>query len=177
MIIPFWVDFTTKLMAWFPILGTNGIINYSLLSLGIINEPTSLFILSPTAATIVMLQTYVLFMIAPILLGLGNVDYDIYNAAETLRASRLQIFRHITLPLSRPGIVIGSSFVFVMTMGDFVTPRVLGGSMQTIGILVAMQSSLLNWPLASALATVIIIVTLIVVLTLFKIVNVGKLVF
>ena len=62
-------------------------------------------------------------------------------------------------------------------MGDFVTPRVLGGSMQTIGILVAMQSSLLNWPLASALATVIIIITLIVVLTLFKIVNVGKLVF
>ena len=177
LIIPFWVDFTTKLMAWFPILGTNGIINYSLLSLGIINEPTSLFILSPTAATIVMLQTYMLFMIAPILLGLGNVDYDIYNAAETLGASRLQIFRHITLPLSRPGIVIGSSFVFVMTMGDFVTPRVLGGSMQTIGILVAMQSSLLNWPLASALATVIIIITLIVVLTLFKIVNVGKLVF
>ena len=111
------------------------------------------------------------------LLGLGNVEYDIYNAAETLGANRFQIFRHITLPLSRPGIVIGSSFVFVMTMGDFVTPRVLGGSMQTIGILVAMQSSLLNWPLASALATVIIIITLIVVLALFKIVNVGKLVF
>lgn len=177
LIVPFWIDFTTKLMAWFPILGSRGIINYALLSAGLVEQPIDAFILSPTAAIIVMTQTYMLFMIAPILLGLGTVDPFVFQAAESLGAGRFQIFRHVTLPLSRPGIVIGSAFVFVMAMGDFVTPRVLGGAMQTIGLLVALQAGFLNWPLAGALATVLIGISLVVVFLLFKLVNIGKMVF
>ena len=177
MIIPFWIDFTTKLMSWFPILGTYGGINFALQVLGLAREPIDFFILSPQGAILVMIQTYLLFMIAPILLSLVNVDPHLPHAAEALGANSFQVFRHVILPLSRPGVIIGSAFVFVSAMGDFVTPRVLGGTMQTAGLVIAQQAAVLNWPVASALSVVLILITLAVVFVMFKTVQIARMVF
>jgi putative spermidine/putrescine transport system permease protein len=177
LIIPFWIDFTTKLMSWFPILGTNGAVNYFLKALGIIQQPIPSLFLSPQSAIFVMLQTYVLFMIAPILLSLASMDVNLPRAAETLGASPFQTFRHVIVPLARPGIIIGSAFVFVATMGDFVTPRVLGGTMVTAGLVIAQQAGVLNWPLASAISVLIIAITLAVVLFMFRTVKIARMVF
>jgi putative spermidine/putrescine transport system permease protein len=108
---------------------------------------------------------------------LANVDRATFEAAESLGASRLQTFRHVTLPLSRPGIIIGSAFVFVTSMGDFVTPRVLGGIMQTAGLVVAQQAAVLNLPLASALSVVLTAIALLTVFLMFKAVNIARMVF
>jgi putative spermidine/putrescine transport system permease protein len=177
LIIPFWIDFTTKLMSWFPILGTNGAVNYFLKAAGIIQQPIPSLFLSPGSAIFVMIQTYVLFMIAPILLSLASMDVNLPRAAETLGASPFQTFRHVIVPLARPGIIIGSAFVFVATMGDFVTPRVLGGTMVTAGLVIAQQAGVLNWPLASAISVLIIAITLAVVLFMFRTVKIARMVF
>lgn len=176
LIIPFWIDFTTRLMAWFPILSSNGVVNYILESTHIIRQPILLF-LSPESAILVMIQTYILFMIAPILLSLVTMDANLPRAAETLGASSFQIFRHVILPLAKPGIIIGSAFVFVETMGDFVTPRMLGGTMETAGLVVAQQAGVLNWPLASAISVVLVLITLVVVILMFRTVKIARMVF
>ena len=177
LIIPFWIDFTTKLMSWFPILGTNGAVNYYLQAIGVIQQPLTSIFLSEQSAIFVMIQTYVLFMIAPILLSLATMDVNLTKAAETLGASAFQTFRHVILPLARPGIIIGSAFVFVSTMGDFVTPRVIGGRMQTAGLVIAQQAGILNWPLASALSVILIVITLVIVIVMFRTVKIARMVF
>ena len=177
LIIPFWIDVTTKLMAWFPILGTDGMVNYALKSLGIIQGPIRGLLLSPQAAIFVMIQTYVLFMIAPILLSLATMDLNLPRAAETLGASPFQTFRHVILPLARPGIIIGSVFVFVATLGDFVTPSMLGGTMETAGLVIAQQAGVLNWPLASAISVILVAITVAVVVVMFRSVKIARMVF
>ena len=79
--------------------------------------------------------------------------------------------------MARPGIIIGSAFVFVATMGDFVTPRVLGGTMETAGLVIAEQAGVLNRPLASALSVILILITLAVVLVMFRTVKIARMVF
>jgi len=177
LLVPFWIDWSIRSIAWYPILGRYGAVNTFLVGTGLIREPSDLFLFSEFSAIFVMVQSYVLFMAAPISLSLAKIDPVLLQAAATLGANRIKTFRLVIFPLSKPGVIIGSLFNFIMTIADFATPRLVGGTLQTIGLSIAYQMTILNWPLAAALSLIVILLTLVIVLVLLKAVDIKRLVF
>jgi putative spermidine/putrescine transport system permease protein len=167
LIIPFWIDWTIRTISWIPMLGTNGILNDVLLGLHILSEPSPLFIYSDFATVLVMIQSYVVFVIGPVFLALAKIDPILYEAAAASGADRIKQFYYITLRLGLPGVAIGAAFVFVASMGDWATPKVIGRIATTAGQYIYNSQTYLNWPLASAVSVVITGIAIITVILLF----------
>ena len=167
LIIPFWIDWTIRTISWIPMLGTNGILNDILLGLHILSEPSPLFLYSDFATVLVMIQSYVVFVIGPIFLALAKIDPILYEAAAASGADRIKQFYYITLRLGLPGVAIGAAFVFVASMGDWATPKVIGRIATTAGMYIYNSQTYLNWPLASAVSVVITSIAIIIVILLF----------
>ena len=167
LIIPFWIDWTIRTISWIPMLGTNGILNDVLLGLHILSEPSPLFIYSDFATVLVMIQSYVVFVIGPVFLALAKIDPILYEAAAASGADRIKQFYYITLRLALPGVAIGAAFVFVSSMGDWATPKVIGRIATTAGQYIYNSQTYLNWPLASAVSVVITGIAIITVILLF----------
>jgi putative spermidine/putrescine transport system permease protein len=177
MLVPFWIDWTIRTMAWFPILGTNGLVNYALESWGITKAPLNIF-QNEFAAVVAMVEAYVLFMIAPIFLSMNRIERGLLQAAESLGASRFRTFYEVVWKLSLPGVAIGWLFVLIMSLSDFATPGILGGpETQTIGRSIAYSTGVLNWPLAGAYSTILIVLIFVMVLLIFKLVDVKSMIF
>jgi ABC-type spermidine/putrescine transport system permease subunit I len=163
-IIPFWISGIIRALAWYPILQQKGIVNQILLSLGIINEPAGWLLFSQISMVIGFVANYVVFMYVPIYAALLNVDEDLKDASETLRGGPWATFRNVTLPLSLPGVVIGTIFVFVLTLGDFVIPQFLSGGQTTVpGLVYLKVNQGLNYPTAAALSIVLLVIILTIV--------------
>jgi putative spermidine/putrescine transport system permease protein len=175
LIIPFWIDWTIRTISWIPMLGTNGILNGVLMGLHILSEPSPLFLYSDFATVLVMIQSYVVFVIGPIFLALAKIDPILYEAAAASGANRIKQFYHITLRLSLPGVAIGAAFVFVSSMGDWATPKVIGRIATTAGQFIYNSQVYLNWPFASAVSVIITGIALIIVIVLFTAVNLRQL--
>jgi len=175
---PFWVEYSTRTVAWLPVLGQGGILNRVLMGVGIISEPSALFLFSEFSVTMVMVLGYFLFMIFPIVFAMLEMDPTLLEQAEVLGASRWKAFYHVTFKVSLPGVVVGCIFVFVISMADFATPRVLGGAVMTMPQVVVMQTtSAANFPLASAYATILVVVTMVVVMLLLRVADVRRLIY
>jgi ABC-type spermidine/putrescine transport system permease subunit I len=160
-IIPFWISGIIRSLAWFPILGRNGVINQLLTAIGVVQEPVAWLLFSPFAMIVGFLANYVVFMYVPIYAALLNVDEDLLDASGTLRGGPRATFRHVTLPLSMPGVAIGVLFVFVLSLGDFVVPQTLSGGQTTVpGLIFLKINQGLNWPVASALSIALLVVIL-----------------
>lgn len=155
---PFWVSFLIRVIAWIPMLGREGLLNMILLKLGIVAEPLEILLFSNFAVLVAMLQLYILFMIAPIFYVLSSIDRDLFEAARDLGASPFQVFRDVVWPLSVPGVVIGVVFVFVLTMGDFATVRLIGGgNVSSIGLLIQNLVNYIQFPSAAAVACILVL--------------------
>jgi spermidine/putrescine transport system permease protein len=130
VIVPFFTSFFLRLLAWKVILGDEGLINSALFTLGLRNEgePLSFLIYSQFTVIVVLMYAWVPFVCLPMFIALENVDRRLHEAAADLGASRLYAFRRITLPLAAPGIVAGFLFVFIPSIGEFVTPLLVGGT-------------------------------------------------
>lgn len=176
MLIPFWIDWTIRTMAWYPILGRMGLVNYALMSLGIIQEPLDMF-QNEFSTTVAMVEAYVLFMIAPIFLSMNKIEHGLIQAAESLGASKFRAFYEIVCKMSLPGVAIGWLFVFVMSIADFATPSILGGTIQTIGRSIAYATAILNWPLAGAFSTILIALIFAIIYLILKLVDIKGMVF
>ena len=174
MLIPFWIDFTTRALSWIPWLGIQGILNQVLTGLGILREPSPIFLFSPFAMLLVMIQGYTLFMIAPIFIVMSKIDPTLYEAAKALGASPLKTFYHINLKLTMPGIGVGIVFVFLSSVADFATPRLIGGLVTSIGQVIRDQVVFLNLPLASAISVILTLIALAIVITVFKLMNIRQ---
>jgi putative spermidine/putrescine transport system permease protein len=174
MLIPFWIDFTTRALSWIPWLGIQGILNQVLTGLGILREPSPIFLFSPFAMLLVMIQGYTLFMIAPIFIVMSKIDPTLYEAARALGASPLKTFYHINLKLTMPGIGVGTVFVFLSSVADFATPRLIGGLVTSIGQVIRDQVVFLNLPLASAISVILTLIALAIVITVFKLMNIRQ---
>lgn len=159
LVIPFLMDYTTRTISWYPILGVNGVLNAVLVNLGVFSSPVNL-LFNQSAVIFVWFQAYVLFMMTPIYLALSKVNPSLLDAARTLGASSWTAFRKVTLPLSAPGMVVGGVYVLVSTISDFPTARLFGRGIQTVGLAIAQQADGLNWPFAAALAMVVIAIIL-----------------
>jgi ABC-type spermidine/putrescine transport system permease subunit I len=174
MLIPFWIDWSARVMAWHPVLGDMGFINYVIRLIGL--EPVKL-IFTSYAVMIAWAQTYILFMITPIYLSLLKLDPTIIMAAETLGAKKRHIFYHIIFKMALPGIAVGSIYTFVMSMSDYATPAIVGGGYITLGSVIASLSAFLKWPLAMALAMVQVLLLLIFIFLILKVVDIRRMLF
>jgi spermidine/putrescine transport system permease protein len=125
--IPFWTSYLLRVFAWKIVLGFNGAINSGLISLGIIKEPLEFLLYNPAAVMITLTHAWVAFAILPIYVSLQKIDRTYLEAATDLGDTRWQRFRRVTLPLSMPGVISASLLVFIPTVGDYVTPTLVGG--------------------------------------------------
>ena len=152
--IPFWTSYLLRIFAWKVILGYNGVINSSLIGLGLISEPLEFLLYNPTAVVVTLTHAYAAFAILPIYVSLEKIDRSLLEAAADLGDGPVRRFLRITLPLSLPGIIGAAVLIFVPTTGDYVTPTLVGG---TDGVMIAnliqvQFGRVNNWPLGAALA-------------------------
>ncbi len=173
--LPFWTSYLLRVFAWKLILGFNGVINSALVFLGLIDEPLE-FLLHNTFAVIVTLaHAWAAFAILPIFVSLQKIDRSLIEAAQDLGEGPVMTFLRVTLPLSMPGIISAFLLVFIPTVGDYVTPKLVGGPNGImIGSLIQFSfGQLENWPLGAAIAVVaMLVVTAMVCLFLW---SVGRL--
>ncbi len=159
VVFPLWSSYLIRVFAWKTILGTNGILNSFLLTVGAIDQPVTAFLYSKTAMFLTFSQVWLPFMILPLYTVLDRMPNSLIEAASDLGANPWQAFRRVILPLSLPGILAGSLSVFSLTLGDYITPTLLGGpGDQMIGRLVADNFGMTNnWPLGATLIIPILI--------------------
>lgn len=125
--IPFWTSYLIRVFLWKVILGYNGVINSGLLSLGVIDEPLTAIAYNVNAFVITLAHAYAPFAILPIYVALEKIDRSLLEAGQDLGESRLMTFWRVTLPLSMPGVIAAVLIVFIPTIGDYVTPDLIGG--------------------------------------------------
>jgi spermidine/putrescine transport system permease protein len=159
VVFPLWSSYLIRVFAWKTILGTNGILNSFLLTVGVIDQPATAFLYSKTAMFLTFSQVWLPFMILPLFTVLDRMPNSFIEAASDLGANPWRTFRSVILPLSLPGILAGSLSVFSLTLGDYITPTLLGGpGDQMIGRLVADNFGMSNnWPLGATLVVPILI--------------------
>ena len=160
VLAPFWVAYVVRIIAWLPVLGRQGVINYLLVDvLHVVGEPISALFYSTFAITLALVQLYVLFMVTPIFFQLATLDNAAIEAARDLGATPGKVFREVIFPLSLPGVLIGCIFVFVLVMGEFATVRIIGGgTIQSVGTLVNDYYTIPDLPAAAAAATILVAV-------------------
>ena len=168
--VPFWTSYLLRVFAWKIMLGYNGVINSGLKSLGLLSEPLEFLLYNPTSVVITLAHAWAAFAILPIYVSLEKIDRSLIEAARDLGESALITFVRVTLPLSLPGVIAASLLVFIPTVGDYVTPSLVGGpSGIMIGnIIQSMFGKAQNWPLGAAISVMsMITVTLMVCLFLW----------
>ena len=169
VILPSWISFLIRIYAWMGILQTNGLLNKALLAIGIIDEPLRMMN-TPIAAYIGIVYAYLPFMILPLYSNLVKLDLRLLEAAYDLGAKPWKAFIKITLPMSRSGIIAGCMLVMIPAVGEFVIPELLGGpDTLMIGRLLWSQFfSAGNWPMASAVAIVMLVLLLIPIIVFHR---------
>lgn len=159
IVLPFWTSFLIRVYAWIGILKNNGLLNNMLTGLGILDQPVAL-LHTPAAVYVGIVYSYLPFMILPLYATLVRLDLTLLEAAADLGARPWQAFVKVTLPLSLPGIIAGSLLVFVPATGEFVIPDLLGGpdSLMIGRVLWTEFFNNADWPVASAMAVVMLVI-------------------
>jgi putrescine transport system permease protein len=167
VILPFWTSFLLRVYAWIGMLGKTGVINSLLLKLGLITTPLQM-LYTDGAVYLGIVYTYIPFMILPLYGILQKMDTDLHDAAADLGAKPWQVFIDITLPLSKPGIIAGCLLVFIPAVGEYVIPALLGGIDSLMIGRTLYDEFFVNrdWPLASAVATVLLFIIVIPIMLL-----------
>ncbi|TGP92692.1 MULTISPECIES: ABC transporter permease [unclassified Mesorhizobium] len=166
LLVPLLMSYVIKIYAIRSILGLNGFLNKALVALGILDQPSTLFVFNMNAILLTLSLLLIPFAILPIFLSLERIPQTLLRASDDLGASSLQTFLRITLPLSLPGVASAASFVFVLAIGDFLTPQMVGGiSGFTFGrILYSQFGTAYNWPFGAALSVALAIVVIAAIL-------------
>ncbi len=165
VLVPLLMSYIIKIYAIRAILGGNGFLNRFLLWSGLVEQPLALFVFNLNAVLLTLTVLLIPFAILPIFLSLDRIPASLVEASGDLGASNLQTFARIVLPLSMPGIVTAATFVFVLAIGDFLTPQMVGGqSGFTFGRIVYSQfGTAFNWPFGAALAVILALVVIAVI--------------
>jgi len=156
VLLPFWTSILVRTYAWMVLLGRQGLINQLLIAIGVTDEPLKL--LNTTFAVYVaMVHILLPFMILPVYAAIRAIDENYVRGAQGLGASQIGVFRQVVLPLSLPGIASGCLLVFILALGFFITPALVGAPTDLmIALLINQQVELFNWPFASALAVILL---------------------
>lgn len=154
--LPFWTSYLLRVFSWKIVLAYNGVLNSALLELGLIHTPITALLNTPSAVVITLAHAYAAFAVLPIYVSLTSVPGNLFEAAADLGARPSQRFMRVILPLSMPGVLSAALVVFVPTVGDYVTPALVGGPSSTlIGSLIQSEFGKADdWPAGSAMAVV-----------------------
>ena len=173
--IPFWTSNIIRMISWIPLLGKNGLVNQALLSAGLIDAPVEWLLYSSFAVCLAFVHLYTLFMVVPIFNTMMRIDKSLIEAARDAGASGFQILTNVILPLTKPGIMIGSIFVVALVMSDFVTTRFMSGSqLANVGRLISNDVGLLQYPSAAATSVILLITVLLIIGAMLRIVDIRK---
>lgn len=170
--LPFWTSYLLRVFSWKLILGFNGVINSGLMWLGVIDQPLQFILYNTNAVVLTLAHAWAAFAILPIYVSLQKIDKSLLEAAHDLGENSFRTFIRVTLPLSMPGVIAAALLVFIPTVGDYVTPKLVGGPKGLmIGSLIQIAFGRLdNWPLGAAISIVsMTTVTLVVCLFLYGI--------
>ncbi|MFM2055707.1 MAG: hypothetical protein RLY71_92 [Pseudomonadota bacterium] len=173
--VPFWTSNVIRMISWVPLLGRNGLVNQTLLGLNLVDQPVEWLLFSDFSVVLAFVHLYTMFMIVPIFNSMMRIDRSLIEAARDNGASPWQTIWYVVLPLSRTGFIIGSIFVIALVMGDFVTVGVMGGQqIASVGKIIQVQTSYLQFPLAAANAVILLAVVLLMIAALMRLVNLRK---
>ena len=173
--VPFWTSNVIRMISWVPLLGRNGLVNQSLQGVGLIDEPIEWLLFSDFSVVLAFVHLYTMFMIVPIFNSMMRIDRSLLEAASDAGASGWQTLWNVIVPLSKTGIIIGSIFVITIVMGDFVTIGVMGGQqIASVGKIIQVQTSYLQFPLAAANAVILLSVVLMIIWGLTRLVDIRK---
>ena len=152
--VPFWTSYLLRVFSWKIVLGYNGVINSGLTSIGVIDEPLGFLLYNPIAVVITLAHAWAAFAILPIYVSLAKIDRSLLEAATDLGDGPLARFFRVTLPLSMPGVIAAGLLVFIPTVGDYVTPKLVGGTTGLMigNIIQVMFGPASNWPSGAAIA-------------------------
>jgi putative spermidine/putrescine transport system permease protein len=173
--VPFWTSNVIRMISWVPLLGRNGLVNQGLVGAGIVDQPVEWLLFSDFSVVLAFVHLYTMFMIVPIFNSMMRIDRSLLEAASDSGASGWQTLWNVIVPLSRTGILIGSIFVITIVMGDFVTIGVMGGQqIASIGKIIQVQTSYLQFPLAAANAVILLAIVLMIIWGLTRLVDIRK---
>jgi len=160
VIIPLWASYLVRGYAWKTILGSEGVLNGFLQYMHITHHPVEFFLYSPFAVVLTLTHIYTPFTFLPIFASLEHVPRNLIEASHDLGASPWATFRRIVLPLSLPGILAGATFAFVLTLGDFLAPLLVGGpsGIMISNIVVSLFGAAYNWPLGAAISLCMLLI-------------------
>ncbi len=173
--VPFLTSNIIRMISWIPVLGRNGLVNTTLIEMGIIPSPIEWLLYSDFAVVLAMVHLNTLFMVTPIFNTLMRIDRSLIEAARDAGANGWQILWNVIIPLAKPGIAIGTIFVVTLVMADFSTVQVMsGGQSASVALMMKNQMSLLQYPAAAANAVVLLIVVLSMVSAILRVVDIRK---
>ena len=154
VIVPLWVSYLVRAYAWKTILGSDGVLNTSLQFLHVTHEPVSALLYSPFAVVLTLTHIYTPFAFLPIFASLEHIPRNLIEASHDLGATPLQTFWRVILPLSLPGVIAGATFAFVLSLGDFLAPILVGGpsGIMISNIVVSLFGAAYDWPLGAAIS-------------------------
>lgn len=173
--IPFLTSNIIRMISWIPFLGRNGIMNQALMGIGVTDQPLEFLLFSDFSVVLTFVYLYAQFMVVPIFNSMMRIDRNLIEAARDNGASPFQTLVNVIIPLTKSGILIGSIFVVTLVMGDFITVRLMsGGQSASVGLMIANQISLLQYPAAAANAVVLLAIVLLMVAAMLRIVDIRK---
>nr|WP_139194077.1 ABC transporter permease [Pseudorhodobacter antarcticus] len=168
--IPFWTSYLIRVFLWKVILGYNGVVNSGLIGIGVIDQPLDFILYNVNSVVITLAHAYAPFAILPIFVALEKIDRSLLEAGQDLGESKFMTFLRVTLPLAMPGVIASVLIVFIPTIGDYVTPQLVGGPEgRMVANLIQLQYLKLdNYPMGSAIA-----VSAMVIVTIVSLIFVG----
>ncbi|MBU06075.1 MAG: spermidine/putrescine ABC transporter [Dehalococcoidales bacterium] len=165
VVIPLWVSYLLRAYTWKTILGSEGVLNSFLVWLGIVDQPTDIFLYNQFSMVLTLTYIFIPFMVMPIYSALEKIPLNLIEASKDMGVGPVRTFFSITLPLSMPGIIAGATFTFCLTFGDFIAPFLVGGpSGQMVANVITSQfGTSMNWPLGAALSIIMLVVVLTII--------------
>ena len=173
--VPFWTSNIIRMISWIPVLGREGLVNKTLMFLGIIDAPLEFLLFSDFAVVVAYVHLFTLFMIVALFNSMARIDPAVLEAAVDAGASRWKVITQVVVPLSKTGIALGSIFVIALVMGDFFVVKIMSGG-QSASVVFAMwnEIAMLQYPSAAASSVVLLVIVTLMVAAILRIVNIRK---
>ena len=178
LLVPFWTSYLLRVMAWKIMLGSEGVINSFLVYVGLVHEPIPLLLYNRSAVVLTLIYVWIPFVTLPMLAALQRIDVSLFEAAADLGATPARVFWRVAFPLSLPGVLAAFFMVFIPSVGEYVTPLLVGGSRGSLygNIIQDFFTKAANWPFGSAMSMVMLVTTLALVAVATRVVDLRKLI-
>ena len=162
VIVPLWVSYLVRAYAWKTILGSDGVLNTLLTSSGLLRHPAEFLLYSPFAVVLTLTHIYTPFVFLPVYASLEHIPKEMIEASQDLGASPARTFWTVVFPLALPGVIAGATFAFVLSLGDFLSPLLVGGptGVMISNVVVSLFGAAYNWPLGAAISACMLLLVI-----------------